>query len=74
MLPVFASLHIHRESLAALSFLLQAIQSESASAKLVAAVASYLRYAEHTEHDPSLPFRAPEDVERPVELPARSTA
>jgi hypothetical protein len=60
MLPVFSSLHIHRETLAALSFLLQAIQSESASAKLVAAVASYLRYAEHTEHDPSLPFRAPE--------------
>jgi tetratricopeptide (TPR) repeat protein len=57
MLPVFASLHIHREALAALSFLLQAIQSESASAKLVAAVASYLRQA---EQDPSLPFRVPE--------------
>jgi tetratricopeptide (TPR) repeat protein len=58
MLPVFASLHIHhREALAALAFLLQAIQSESASAKLVAAVASYLRQA---EHDAPLPFRAPE--------------
>ena len=57
MIPVFSSLHIQREALAALSFLLQAIQSESASAKLFAAVASYLRQA---EHDPSLPFRAPE--------------
>jgi tetratricopeptide (TPR) repeat protein len=57
MLPVFSSLRIHREALAALSFLLQAIQTESASAKLVAAVASYLRQA---ENDPSLPFRVPE--------------
>jgi tetratricopeptide (TPR) repeat protein len=57
MIPVFSSLHIHREALAALSYLLQAIQSESVSATLVAAVASYLRQA---EHDPSLPFRAPE--------------
>jgi tetratricopeptide (TPR) repeat protein len=57
MLPVFSSLRIHREALAALSFLLQAIQSESASARLVAAVASYLRQA---EHDPSLPFQIPE--------------
>jgi tetratricopeptide (TPR) repeat protein len=57
MLPVFASLHIHREALAALAFVVQAIQSESASAKLVAAVASYLRQA---EHDAPLPFRAPE--------------
>jgi tetratricopeptide (TPR) repeat protein len=57
MLPIFSSLQIHREALAALSFLLQAIQSESASAKLVAAVANYLRKA---EHDPSLPFRIPE--------------
>jgi hypothetical protein len=57
MLPVFSSLRIHREALAALSFLLQAIQSESASARLVAAVASYLRQA---EHDPFLPFQIPE--------------
>lgn len=57
MLPVFSSLGIHREALAALSFLLQAIQSESASAKLVAAVASFLRQA---EHDPTLPFQIPE--------------
>ena len=54
IIPVFASLHIHRAALAALSFLVQAIQSTSA--KLVAAVASYLRQA---EHGPSLPFRAP---------------
>jgi tetratricopeptide (TPR) repeat protein len=57
MLPVFSSLRIHREALAALSFLLQAIQSESASARLVTAVASYLR---QVEHDPSLPFQIPE--------------
>lgn len=57
MIAVFSSLHIHREALAALSFLLQAIQSDSASAKLVAAVAGYLRQA---EHDPSIPFQVPE--------------
>jgi tetratricopeptide (TPR) repeat protein len=57
MLPVFSSLHIHREALAALSFLLRAIESESASTRLVAAVANFLRQA---EHDPSLPFRIPE--------------
>jgi tetratricopeptide (TPR) repeat protein len=57
MIAIFSSLHIHREALAALSFLLQAIQSDSASAKLVAAVAGYLRKA---EHDPSVPFQVPE--------------
>jgi hypothetical protein len=57
MIPVFSSLHIHREALTALAFLIQAIQSDSASAKLVAAVAGYLRQA---EHDPSISFQAPE--------------
>ncbi len=56
MLPVFSALHVP-EALAALSFLLQAIQSESASATLFAEVAHYLRQA---EHDPALPFQAPE--------------
>jgi tetratricopeptide (TPR) repeat protein len=57
MLPVFSSLRVHREALAALSCLLQAIQTESVSAKLVAEVASFLRQA---ENDPSLPFRVSE--------------
>jgi tetratricopeptide (TPR) repeat protein len=57
MLPIFSSLQIHREALAALYFLIQAIQSESASAKLVAAVANHLRQA---EHDSSASFRVPE--------------
>jgi hypothetical protein len=57
MLPVFSSLRIHREAMAALSFFLQAIQTESVSAMLVAEVASFLRQA---ENDPSLPFRVPE--------------
>ena len=38
MLPVFTSLQIHREALAALSFLRQAIEAEQASVGLVAAV------------------------------------
>jgi tetratricopeptide (TPR) repeat protein len=56
MLPVFSALQVP-EALAALSFLLQEIQSESASATLFAEVARYLRQA---EHDPALPFQAPE--------------
>jgi tetratricopeptide (TPR) repeat protein len=57
MVATFIGLDLPREVVAALSFFLQAIQSESASTTLIAAVASYLRQA---EHDPSLPFRAPE--------------
>lgn len=56
MLPVFASLQIHREALAALSFLRQAIEAEQASVGLVQAVAEFLRRAQHC---PELRFEAP---------------
>jgi tetratricopeptide (TPR) repeat protein len=57
MIPIFSSLHIHREALAALSFLRQAVEAERASLEVVARVASYLRRA---QHDPELRFEAPE--------------
>lgn len=56
MLPVFTSLQIHREALAALSFLHQAIESERAGLGLISAVAGYLRRA---QHEPGLRFEAP---------------
>jgi tetratricopeptide (TPR) repeat protein len=56
MLPVFSSRQIHREALAALSFLRQAVEAEQASAELVRRVASYLKRA---ERDPALRFELP---------------
>lgn len=56
MVPIFTSLHIHREALAALAFLTQAIEAEAASLEVVTAVANYLRRA---EHEPDLRFQAP---------------
>lgn len=53
MLPIFSSLQIHREALAALSFLRQALEAEQASLELVSRVADFLRRA---EHDPGLHF------------------
>ena len=55
MVPVFASRHIHREALAALTFFRQAVETERAGAELVARVAAYLRRA---EGDPGLPFES----------------
>jgi len=57
MLPIFSSLHIHREALAALAFLRQAVEAERASLEVVTRVASYLRRA---QHDPSLRFEGSE--------------
>jgi len=56
MLPIFSSLHIHREALAALAFLTQALESEAAGLDLLAAVADYLRRA---AHEPELRFQPP---------------
>lgn len=56
MLPIFSSLQIHREALAALAFLKQAIETEQASLDVVTGVATYLRKA---RHDPGLRFEAP---------------
>jgi tetratricopeptide (TPR) repeat protein len=53
MLPIFSSLQIHREALAALTFLRKALDAEQASFDLVSRVAKYLRRA---KHDPGLRF------------------
>jgi tetratricopeptide (TPR) repeat protein len=55
LVPVFASRHIHREALAALTFLQQAVEAERASLEVVAQVADFLR---KSEHDPELRFEA----------------
>lgn len=57
MVPIFSSLHIHREALAALAYLKQAAEAERATVDLVTGVATYLRRA---QHDPTLRFSAPE--------------
>lgn len=51
LVPLFASCHIHREALAALSFLKQAVEAETATLGVVTRVAAYLRKA---QHDPEL--------------------
>lgn len=53
MVPIFSSLNIHREALAALTYLKQALEAERASVELVTGVAAYLRRA---QHDPALRF------------------
>lgn len=56
MLPIFTSRHIHREALAALMFLKQAVETERLSIEVVTGIADFLRRA---ESDPSLTFKAP---------------
>jgi tetratricopeptide (TPR) repeat protein len=53
IVPIFSSLQIHREALAALAYLKQAIEAERVSLELVTSVAAYLRRA---RHDPALRF------------------
>ncbi|HSK77183.1 MAG TPA: tetratricopeptide repeat protein [Thermoanaerobaculia bacterium] len=57
MVPIFSSRHIHREALAALSFLQQALAGEAVATEVVARVADYLKRA---EHDPELRFQGAE--------------
>ncbi|HWM91952.1 MAG TPA: tetratricopeptide repeat protein [Thermoanaerobaculia bacterium] len=57
MVPIFSSLHIHREALAALAFLTQAIEAEAAGLEIVKSVADYLRRA---ANEPELRFQEPE--------------
>ncbi len=57
MFPIFSSLKIHREALAALTFLQRAAQAEKASLQVVNQVAVYLRRA---QYNPNLRFDAPE--------------
>ena len=56
LVPIFSSLEVHREALAALVFLDQAAAAERASFEMVAGVASFLKRA---RHDPDLRFREP---------------
>lgn len=56
MVPIFSSLHIHREALAALAYLQQAVEAQRATVEVVSEVAEYLRRA---QHDPALRFREP---------------
>lgn len=53
MFPIFSSLRIHREALAALAFLQKALDAEKVGVELVTRVADFLRRA---EHDPGLRF------------------
>jgi tetratricopeptide (TPR) repeat protein len=56
MVPIFSSLQIHREALAALSYLQWAIETEQASLERVARIAAYLQRA---RHEPELRFEKP---------------
>src|SRR5205807_8475354 len=56
MLPIFASRHIHREAMAALMFLKQAVESERLSLEVVTGIADFLQRA---KSDPDLQFKAP---------------
>jgi tetratricopeptide (TPR) repeat protein len=56
ILPIFASRHIHREALAAVMFLKQAVEAERLSIDAVVRVADFLRSA---QADPNLKFEVP---------------
>jgi tetratricopeptide (TPR) repeat protein len=56
MLPIFTAWNIHREALAALMFLKQAVDAERLTVQTAMGVAQFLRRA---EVDPSLKFEAP---------------
>jgi hypothetical protein len=56
MLAIFSSQQIHREALAALSFLHQAVLAERASLETVTGVAAFLK---RLQHDPNLSFAQP---------------
>lgn len=56
MLPIFSSLQIQREALAALAFLRQALDAERVSVEVVSRVAEFFRRA---QYDPALRFAAP---------------
>jgi hypothetical protein len=55
MLPIFSSLRIQREALAALMFLKQALDAERLTTEAVTRVATFLQRA---QRDPTLKFEA----------------
>jgi tetratricopeptide (TPR) repeat protein len=56
VLAIFAAGQVHREALAALSYLRQAAEAERASLEVVASVGAYLK---RLRHEPGLPFQVP---------------
>jgi len=54
MVPIFSSLHIHREAMAALAYFKQAVETETITLSLIDGVVIYLRRA---EYDPVLEFQ-----------------
>jgi tetratricopeptide (TPR) repeat protein len=58
MMPIFSSLQIHREALAALAFWKRAVETEKAGLELMTSVASFLRRA---QYDPELRFERPRE-------------
>ena len=56
IVPIFSSLSIHREALAALAFWKQAVEAKKVGIELVTRVASFLKRA---QHDPELRFEQP---------------
>jgi tetratricopeptide (TPR) repeat protein len=56
IMPIFSSLSIHREALAALAFWKQAVEANRAGIELLTEVATYLKRA---QHDPELRFEQP---------------
>jgi hypothetical protein len=58
MAPVFSSLSIHREAMAALAYFKQAVESESVSLTLINGVATFLR---RSANDPVLEFQKPRE-------------
>jgi tetratricopeptide (TPR) repeat protein len=61
MLPIFTSLGIQREALAALMFLKRAADAERLSVEVAGRVADFLRRA---QNDPTLKFEAPAELSR----------
>jgi tetratricopeptide (TPR) repeat protein len=59
MMPVFSSLHIHREALAALTFWKQAVEAETSHERISQLVAGVAAFLKRSRYDPELRFVAP---------------
>lgn len=59
MMPVFSSLRVHREALAALTFWKQAVEAETTREKISELVASVAAFLKRSRYDPELRFVAP---------------
>jgi hypothetical protein len=59
MMPVFSSLQIHREALAALTFWKQAVEAETSHERISQLVAGVAAFLKRSRYDPELRFVAP---------------